>query len=221
MRYTRCSFLAMISLMPTAGLAQTSIDPSSKFSWCENVGFMNWADAGDPLGSQSVLIQPSYLTGFIWCENTGWLKLGAGIPADGASYANSDGSDWGVNHNSNTGNLSGLAWGENIGWVNFSGGALANPTNPARLDTSANRLRGYAWSENVGWINLDDSTVFVGTLPPACPADFNRDGFVTGEDFDGYVAAFEAGTTDADFNGDGFVNADDFDAFVDAFEAGC
>lgn len=31
------------------------------------------------------------------------------------------------------------------------------------------------------------------TLTVPCPADFNCDGFVTGEDFDGFVAAFEAG----------------------------
>ncbi len=54
-----------------------------------------------------------------------------------------------------------------------------------------------------------------------CPSDFNHDGFVTGEDFDGYVAAFELGTAAADFNGDGFVTGEDFDAYVSAFEAGC
>ena len=58
-------------------------------------------------------------------------------------------------------------------------------------------------------------------LLQVCQGDINCDGFVNGDDFDGYVAAFEAGTTDADFNGDGFVTGDDFDAFVDAFEAGC
>ena len=29
--------------------------------------------------------------------------------------------------------------------------------------------------------------------PPTCGADFNADGFVTFEDFDDFVAAFEAG----------------------------
>jgi len=55
----------------------------------------------------------------------------------------------------------------------------------------------------------------------ACPSDFNGDGFVTGEDFDAYVAAFEAGNISADFNGDGFVTGEDFDAYNVAFEAGC
>lgn len=54
-----------------------------------------------------------------------------------------------------------------------------------------------------------------------CLADFDQDGFVTGDDFDLYAAAFEAGGVSADFNGDGFVTGDDFDAFVLAFEAGC
>ncbi len=56
---------------------------------------------------------------------------------------------------------------------------------------------------------------------PSCPADFDGNGFVTGEDFDAYVAAFEAGVLSADFDGDGFVTGEDFDAYVVAFEAGC
>lgn len=54
-----------------------------------------------------------------------------------------------------------------------------------------------------------------------CPSDFDRDGFVTGDDFDAFVAAFELGDISSDFNGDTFVTGDDFDAFVVAFEAGC
>lgn len=54
-----------------------------------------------------------------------------------------------------------------------------------------------------------------------CPADFNDDGFLTGEDFDAYVAAFEAGGIEADHNGDGFVTGEDFDEFVAVFEIGC
>lgn len=54
-----------------------------------------------------------------------------------------------------------------------------------------------------------------------CAADFDNDGFITGEDFDQYVAAFEAGDIAADFDGDEFVTGDDFDGFVAAFEPGC
>ncbi len=54
-----------------------------------------------------------------------------------------------------------------------------------------------------------------------CDADFDGDGFVTGDDFDQYVAAFESGDLSADFDADGFVTGDDFDLYVAAFETGC
>jgi hypothetical protein len=54
-----------------------------------------------------------------------------------------------------------------------------------------------------------------------CPADFNHDGFVNGDDFDLFASAFESGASAADFNRDGFVNGDDFDAFASYFEGGC
>jgi len=62
---------------------------------------------------------------------------------------------------------------------------------------------------------------WVAILPIDCPADYDGDGFVTGEDFDAFVAAFENGDITADFNGDGFVTGEDFDAYVVAFESGC
>lgn len=43
----------------------------------------------------------------------------------------------------------------------------------------------------------------------ALAADFDGDGFVTGIDFDLYVAAFEAGDLSADFDGDGFITGID------------
>jgi len=54
-----------------------------------------------------------------------------------------------------------------------------------------------------------------------CPADFNHDGFVSGDDFDAFVAAFELGDPAADFDGNTFVSGDDFDGFALAFEGGC
>ncbi|MDX2118540.1 MAG: GC-type dockerin domain-anchored protein [Planctomycetota bacterium] len=55
----------------------------------------------------------------------------------------------------------------------------------------------------------------------ATQADFNQDGFITFEDFDAFVAAFEAGDAQSDFNLDGFLTFEDFDAFVAKFEGGC
>lgn len=66
------------------------------------------------------------------------------------------------------------------------------------------------------------SDEFTVTLTAAyCPSDFNRDGFVTGDDFDAYADAFVLGDPAADFDGDTFVTGDDFDAYALAFEAGC
>lgn len=70
-------------------------------------------------------------------------------------------------------------------------------------------------SNSCGVVSSDPTTLSV------CAADYDCDGFVTGDDFDGYVAAFELGDPASDFDGDGFVTGDDFDAFVEAFEAGC
>lgn len=64
-------------------------------------------------------------------------------------------------------------------------------------------------------------TAFMRIQLYVCAADFDGDGFVTGIDYDLYVAAFEAGETSADFDGDGFNTGIDFDLYVDAFEAGC
>jgi hypothetical protein len=71
-----------------------------------------------------------------------------------------------------------------------------------------------------GKLNGPGATISV-TMATACRADFDADGFLTFEDFDAFVAAFEAGTANADFDADGFLTFEDFDAFVAAFESGC
>jgi len=71
---------------------------------------------------------------------------------------------------------------------------------------------------NIGFDTSDANFTINGS---GCPADYNGDAFVTGEDFDSFVEAFIAGDPGADFNGDNFVTGEDFDAFVEAFVAGC
>ncbi|HEY3242418.1 MAG TPA: hypothetical protein VGM03_03620 [Phycisphaerae bacterium] len=156
------AFTAVPAATAGTALAQSNIDPPHKFAWGENIGWTNWRDANG--AAQGVNVSATFLSGFIWGENIGFINVGDGAPGNGVSYANVNGTDFGVNVSSGSGDLSGLAWGENIGWVNFSGGALASPPNPARFDAAAGRLRGYAWGENVGWINLDDALHFVGVV---------------------------------------------------------
>jgi len=54
-----------------------------------------------------------------------------------------------------------------------------------------------------------------------CPADFDRNRFVNGDDFDVFVGWFIAADHKSDYDRNGFVNADDFDAFTEAFVRGC
>lgn len=61
----------------------------------------------------------------------------------------------------------------------------------------------------------------IDDVPAACGGDFNGDDFLSFEDFDAFVIAFEAGDAAADFDGDEFLTFEDFDAFVATFEAGC
>ncbi len=65
------------------------------------------------------------------------------------------------------------------------------------------------------------TTATVLVFPANCRADFDANGFVTGEDFDSFVDEFEAGNAGADFDLNGFVTGDDFDAFVAQYELGC
>ena len=55
---------------------------------------------------------------------------------------------------------------------------------------------------------------------PACPADYNKDGGVTGDDVSAFFADYEAGTGCADANVDGGITGDDIAAFFGVYEAG-
>lgn len=54
-----------------------------------------------------------------------------------------------------------------------------------------------------------------------CPADFDHNGFVNGNDYDAFAELFDVADPAADFNGDGFVNGNDYDEFADHFDVGC
>jgi len=125
----------------TIPLMAGEIDTNDKWAWSENAGWFNWQTSdGD------VAVLNEYLSGYVWAENIGWIKLGVDA---GGPYESTSSTNWGVNHNSSTGELSGLAWSENAGWINFA------PTlGGVTINTSTGDFSGYAWSENVGWIHL-------------------------------------------------------------------
>lgn len=230
-------------LCGSVAMGQSNIDETNKFAWGENIGWLNFRDAGSPAGNQGAVVGPRFLSGFVWSENCGWINLGDGTPTNGLSYANPTSGtvvgvpDFGVNRDPSTGNLSGFAWGENIGWINFGGGALATPAQPARVDAAARRLRGYAWGENVGWINLDVSAAgqFVAIDIQCGAADIGSeggaegpDGVLDNNDFIVFINYFFSQDPRADFGSEGgSVGADtlfdnnDFIVFIQAFFGGC
>ncbi|MFO0833929.1 MAG: hypothetical protein U0638_03085 [Phycisphaerales bacterium] len=72
------------------------------------------------------------------------------------------------------------------------------------------------------WMSCLSRGIAVLTVTyPSCPADFNHDGFVNGDDYDAFAVLFDAADPGADFNHDGFVNGNDYDDFAGAFDAGC
>ena len=181
--------LLCVSATAEAAESNSDIDPGLKYAWGENIGWTNWRDAN--LGSNGVEVSATHLGGFLWGENVGWMNVGAGAPADGVHYANSNGLDFGVNIDEND-DLFGLAWGKNIGWVNFDTRDKGIDRARITCETDPARLRGYIWGENVGWINLDDETHYVaGDFGLACVEPFG------------------------DHDGDGDVDLDDYVAFED------
>ncbi len=206
-----------IGVLIASGLAlgMSNVSTTDKWSWGENIGFMNWRDAGTPIGNQGASFDGDHLSGFVWCENLGWMNVGNGS----GPYPNDTGLRFGVNIEPDD-RLSGFAWLENAGWVNFDGGTMAGPPNPARIENG--RLKGFAWGENIGWVNLDNASVFVGI---ACAADVNSDGAVNLDDLQLMLFGFGSGPgaqlLDGDVNGDGFTNLDDLQLLLFNFGFVC
>jgi hypothetical protein len=222
--------------------AQVAPNANAKFSWGENIGWMNWRDSGTASvgegGSQAVRLSAggTFLSGFAWSENTGYVNFGDGTPGNGAAYANPTSGnvagvpDFGVNIDPATGELSGYAWGENIGWINFNMGSLSAAQRP-RL-TGEDRLVGHAWGENVGWINFSSTErgQFVSWGKVCNDVDFNNDGSLFDPmDIDASLSVFSEGpcipaqnACDAiDFNNDGSLfDPDDVDSFLSVFSEG-
>ncbi len=169
---------AVMSALSTTTYAQSNIDPDRKFAWTENAGWTNWRDAGS--GADGANVSATYLSGYVWAENVGWINLGDGSPVDGVHYANIDDTSFGVNIDSETGDLSGLAWCENIGWINFDTAVLGETR--AVFDACIHTFSGYAWSENIGWVNLDDAEHFVA-VGPCGFGDYDCDGTVWLDDY--------------------------------------
>jgi hypothetical protein len=127
----------------------SSIDPTDKWAWSTNAGWINFAPTCT--GCQGVTVYADHLEGYAWGENIGWIRMGTHTGGGAHTYANTSATDYGVNRDA-SGNLSGYAWGTNVGWINF------NPTNGGvTIDPATGSFDGYAWGENVGWIHFKNT----------------------------------------------------------------
>lgn len=149
--HTRAGTLALLLAVALAASAYgLGIDPTDKYAWGENIGWLNW---GTTEGAVDVPEENGDFAGYVWGENVGWISLSCSNTASCGTV------DYGV---SRTGDdLSGYAWGENVGWISFScanTGTCGTVDYGVSIDTATNELQGYAWGENVGWIVLNCAT---------------------------------------------------------------
>lgn len=204
--------LGLCLSFPSARAAST-INPTNKYAWAANAGWVDW-HTDDPNG---VSIGAYILSGYAYGANIGWIDLGRGDPANHIQYQNNSATDFGVNFTIDPNNrahalLRGNAYGANIGWISFE--ATGNPY----VILSNGQLSGYAYAANIGWINLGDGSFFVQTdhIDPGVDKDanglpdaweytyFGHNGLDpnadTDGDFESNLAEYRAGTNPADGN---------------------
>lgn len=200
-RALRITIACAGALGPAAlATAQSSIDETNKWSWGENIGWMNWRDAND--AEDGVRNANGLLYGFVWSESTGWINVGS------PGFSNPAAGEFGLRVDPLSGRITGYAWGENIGWIQFTLSDLDADLKP-RLDPATSRLQGFAWSENAGWINLSTTDVFVEFV--SCPEDLTGDGIVNAADLATLLGDWGdfGANGPADFDDSGSVDSSD------------
>lgn len=91
-------------LLPFSFASAGTIVSSYKYSWSNNVGYINF---------ENVIVGDSTLSGYAWSKTHGWIKFN---PAKGGVL------------NDGSGNLSGYAWGEQLGWIDFDNVSINTAT---------------------------------------------------------------------------------------------
>ena len=140
--------VALSQLVAQVVLAD-NIDPTNKWAWGANGGWLNFAPAVSGTDtSYAAAVYADHLEGYAWGENIGWIHLGTYAGAGAHTYGNTSNSDYGVNRDAN-GNLLGFAWSSSVGWLKF------DPTyGGVTIDSATSNFDGYAWGENIGWIHV-------------------------------------------------------------------
>ncbi len=152
-------------------------------------------------------------TGYAWSENIGWISFNS-INCDSNEDGTTDtgnypqcpiGSsitDYGVNIDPTTGDLSGYAWSENIGWISFNREDTGNPpTAPfngdsgpiAQYNFSTHQLTGWGralaygdgWD---GWIRFCDTDICLADQIAQINTDGSWHGWAWGSDVVGWIS---------------------------------
>ena len=135
---TKLLLLALLSnfnlLHPALLQASSTIDPFNKYSWGENIGWMDWS-GGSGETATGAFLSEYVCSGYIYSANVGWINLGSGSPANGIQYQNNSATDFGVNLDA-FGNLRGYAYSADVGWINFETNG-APTINRIELTTTA------------------------------------------------------------------------------------
>ena len=86
-----------------------------------------------------------------------------------------------------------------------------------------NAVEGQTYAIRVGGFGNAAGLVFLGvsTCTAACPADYNHDGGVDGDDVIAFFGDWDSGNIAADFNNDTGVDGDDVIQFFEHWDAGC
>jgi hypothetical protein len=179
--------LTLLAGVSIAQAQQSTLGEGDSYLWSGNLGWIE-GTPGRPSAGDGFRFGETFCSGYLWSANTGWIHCGDGTPADQINYANTNNTDYGVNHYA-TGDLYGLAWSSNTGWINF-GWWTGDPENPnrPRVDLANGGFTGYVWSANTGWINLDTGILKTDSM------------IITDTDNDGISDAWEIAYTGGDLN---------------------
>ncbi|MFZ4573230.1 MAG: GC-type dockerin domain-anchored protein [Phycisphaerales bacterium] len=105
-------------------------------------------------------------------------------------------------------------------------GATATLPSPTAASSATLTIANAALSDSGEYTAVfsnacGDATSAPATVVIACPADFDLDGAVDGEDLTAYFAAWDVASPAADRNRDGGVDSDDVIVFFARWDAGC